>query len=243
MHEALRQAIREVPRNRSVIVISRKEPPPSASNSRPPGPCFRRVGSAPAFARRGVCHLRSAQCNGRLAAEALHRGVASRRDHADARAPHEPRQNQRERPMSRRIGVQRLCQSHLDQAPEGTRHVPLSTAFLPRVTPPSQSDAQRASEAGARLEDLYRRRLFTDRRAGEEYVYQFHALFDRFSARPSPQHVAGRSAPAAADRTALTLERAEDYDGALEVGGRARTGPGAPPGPDPANGWLDQGRR
>ena len=153
--------------------------------------------------------------------------------------------NQRELPHETRESVFNYFASLIfDQAPEGTRHVLLSTAFLPRVTVAFAEALSGSSEAGAVLDDLYRRRLFTNRRAGEEYVYQFHALFTDFLRARARSTLPGEALQQLLDRTALTLERAEDYDGAVEVwreGGNwqqvrrlvlAR-----------ANGLLDQGRR
>lgn len=64
-----------------------------------------------------------------------------------------------------------------DQASQATRDILLSVAFLPQVTPVLATQLSGHAEAPQLLDDLYRRRLFTDRRSGPEPTFQFHALF------------------------------------------------------------------
>jgi len=54
------------------------------------------------------------------------------------------------------------------------------TAFLPRVTVPVAEALTGHLRAGEILDDLYRRHLFTHRRAGDVPTYQYHALFQQF---------------------------------------------------------------
>ena len=67
-----------------------------------------------------------------------------------------------------------------DQVPPATRELLLRTAFLPRVTEPAARALTGNPHAGAVLEDLYRQRLFTDRHAGDDLSFQYHALFGEF---------------------------------------------------------------
>ena len=65
-------------------------------------------------------------------------------------------------------------------ATDSTRKALLSAAFLPYVTASMVAALSGQTDSGVILEYLYRRHLFTDRRPGEESVYQFHALLREF---------------------------------------------------------------
>ena len=61
--------------------------------------------------------------------------------------------------------------------PEPTQLLLATLALLPRLTPEQACDLGNSSEAGTLLEDLYRRRMFVEKR---EAFYQFHDLFRTF---------------------------------------------------------------
>jgi LuxR family maltose regulon positive regulatory protein len=67
-----------------------------------------------------------------------------------------------------------------DQLPASTGELLLRTAFLPRVTAAAAGALTGNAGADAVLEGLFRQRLFTDRHAGIEVSYQYHALFGEF---------------------------------------------------------------
>ena len=67
-----------------------------------------------------------------------------------------------------------------DQVPPRVRETLLSLAFVRSVTPRIACELSGDANAPALLEDLYRRRMFTERRQDDEPVYQFHALFREF---------------------------------------------------------------
>ena len=67
-----------------------------------------------------------------------------------------------------------------DRAPVGIQRFLVATAFLPRVTVPVAEALTGNVRAGAILDDLYRRNLFTHRRPGDVPTYQYHALFQQF---------------------------------------------------------------
>ncbi len=73
-----------------------------------------------------------------------------------------------------------FAQQVFGSAPAATRDFLLRTAALPRMTPAAAREISGHAEASRILEDLYRRRLFTDRRLGEQPTYQYHALFRSF---------------------------------------------------------------
>jgi LuxR family transcriptional regulator, maltose regulon positive regulatory protein len=67
-----------------------------------------------------------------------------------------------------------------DQLPAITRELLLRTAFLPRVTAAAAGALTGNADAQVMLEGLFRQRMFTDRHAGIEVSYQYHALFGEF---------------------------------------------------------------
>lgn len=66
------------------------------------------------------------------------------------------------------------------QATEELREFLIRTAILPRMTVRMAMEISANPQASELLDDLYRRRLFTDRRAGDEIYYQYHGLFREF---------------------------------------------------------------
>lgn len=64
-------------------------------------------------------------------------------------------------------------------APE-TREFLIRTALLPRMTVAIAEKMGGSSQAGELLDRLYRRQLFTDRRGSKPYSYQYHDLFRTF---------------------------------------------------------------
>lgn len=67
-----------------------------------------------------------------------------------------------------------------DAAATPTQHLLLRTAFLPRFTGAMAQTISGDDQAKRRLDELYRRRLFLDRRPGHEVTYQYHDLFRAF---------------------------------------------------------------
>jgi LuxR family transcriptional regulator, maltose regulon positive regulatory protein len=117
-----------------------------------------------------------------------------------------------------------------DRVPRETQHFLVSTAFLPRVTVPVAQRLTGNAGAGAILEDLYRRHLFTHRRAGELQSYQYHALFQTFLKGRARQLLSAKEERALVLRAATLLEEsglsddavllyaeAADWDGAARL--------------------------
>jgi LuxR family transcriptional regulator, maltose regulon positive regulatory protein len=102
-----------------------------------------------------------------------------------------------------------------DQAQPRVRETLLSLAFVRSITPRAARELSSDAGAPALLEDLYHRRLFTDRRQGEEPVYQFHALFREFLADRARREFAAESLAALMCRSAEVLEETGDFDAAL----------------------------
>ncbi len=104
-----------------------------------------------------------------------------------------------------------------DREPEATRHILLSIALLPRVTPALAVELSGSAEAPELLENLYRRRMFTDRRPGPEAVYQLHALFLGFLRKRCREALTPQDFTAMLARTAAALEKAGEIDAGMAL--------------------------
>ncbi|TKB68496.1 MAG: hypothetical protein E8D52_05645 [Nitrospira sp.] len=67
-----------------------------------------------------------------------------------------------------------------DQATVELREFLMRTAILPQMTVSMAMEISANPQASDLLKDLYRRRLFINRRGGEEIEYQYHGLFREF---------------------------------------------------------------
>jgi LuxR family transcriptional regulator, maltose regulon positive regulatory protein len=93
-----------------------------------------------------------------------------------------------------------------DRAPDETKDVLLKTAFLPRVNASSAEAVTGNSNAIERIEELYRRRLFTDRAAGNDITYQYHALFHAFLRGQASARYSNEECRSIATLAATTLQ-------------------------------------
>lgn len=206
LHRALNAAFAEVPQSANVIVISRVQPPT----------VFSRLQVADAVAIVGWEQLRLSEAE--TAAIVAHRQIT---DPGLAASIHVQAGGwvAGVRLLLERLepGVVVAALKHcealevtfdyfaaeiFDRAPESLRRLLLKTAFLPRFTAALAGAVSGDPQAGRQLEELYRRRLFIDRRVGHELTYQYHDLFRAFlRARAgqilSPEEAAVLSASAA----------------------------------------------
>lgn len=221
LHEILRLAIAEVPPSITLIVISRVEPPAS----------FVRLKANGAMVQIGWEDLQ-------LTLDEV-RSIAAIRNVTDdwlVKALHQQSQGwaagitlmlerlghfddgSRELPTETRESVFHYFANLIfDQAAEATRHVLLSIAFLPRVTERLASELSGRHRAGEMLDDLYRRRMFIDRRLGPEPVYQFHALFLDFLRTRAREALNGSEYANLLARSTNVLHREGDFDATMEV--------------------------
>lgn len=226
LHEIVRQAIADVPPNSSIIAISRLEAPQYFVQLAAQG-AMTEVGwdklQLTLDEVRAIAAKRSVTDDWLL--KALHQqsqgwaaGITlmlERLGHFDGSA--------RELPTETRESVFNYFASLIfDQASEETRHILLSIAFLPRVTPSLAVDLSGRAEAPTLLEDLYRRRMFTDRRPGAEPVYQFHALFLDFLRSRAREVLKPEELAKLLHRSATALESAGEIDAAMELWLEAR---------------------
>jgi LuxR family transcriptional regulator, maltose regulon positive regulatory protein len=221
LHEILRHAIAEVPPDNSVIAISRVEAPS----------VFVQLAASAAMINIGWDKLQLSLDEVRTIAakrcvtddwllKALHQqsqgwaaGITlmlERLGHFDGKSE--------ELPTETRESVFNYFASLIfDQASQETRHILLSIAFLPRVTPTLAYELSSRAEAPTLLEDLYRRRMFTDRRPGTEPVYQFHALFLEFLRARAREVLIPEEFANLLQRSAFALESTGAIDVSVEL--------------------------
>ncbi|HXX10647.1 MAG TPA: BTAD domain-containing putative transcriptional regulator [Burkholderiales bacterium] len=184
LHEIVRSAASEVPPGSSICCISRIEAPASFTQLSASGRLFgvhwdmlqltldevREISAARSIRDDGLVRALHQQSEGWVA------GVTLMLERAGHVAPDAGTLN-----TETRESVFNYFASLLfDRAPEPTRHTLLCVSFLPHVTESMARKLSGRGDAGQVLEQLYRRHLFTDRRPGEEPIYQFHALFRDF---------------------------------------------------------------
>ena len=221
LHEILRQAVGQVPPDSSVIAISRVEAPLG----------FVQLAASGAMINVGWEKLQ-------LTLEEV-RAIAAKRSVTDdwlLKALHQQSQGwaagitlmlerlghfdgkSQELPTGTRESVFNYFASLIfDQASETIRHILLSIAFLPRVTPSLAVELSECAEAPTLLEDLYRRRMFTDRRPGAEPVYQFHALFLDFLRDRAREVLKPEELAQLRRRSAFALESVGEIDVAMDL--------------------------
>ncbi|MEQ1881165.1 MAG: hypothetical protein ABL878_09360, partial [Burkholderiales bacterium] len=221
LHEILRQAVAEVPPDSSIIAISRVDAPRAFAQLAAQG-AMTAVGwdklQLTLDEVRAIAAKRSVTDDWLL--KALHQqsqgwaaGITlmlERLGHFDGKAQQLPTE-------TRESVFNYFASLILDQAPEVTRHILLSIAFLPRVTPSVAVELSGRAEAPTLLEDLYRRRMFTDRRSGAEPVYQFHALFLDFLRAKVRELFAPKEVDELLGRSAAALEGSGEFDAAMDL--------------------------
>jgi LuxR family transcriptional regulator, maltose regulon positive regulatory protein len=109
-----------------------------------------------------------------------------------------------------------------DNATEEMRDVLMKTAFLPRVSAGLAEAVTGNSKAIERIEELYRRHLFTDRVAEAEFSYQFHALFRAFLKSRAAIAYSVESRREIARRAAASLAAGGHVEQAFELYGEAQ---------------------
>jgi len=192
LHEIVRNAVQEVPPGCSILCLSRERAPP---------------GFAPLLAQGAMLSLHWDML--RLTVEETRQICAARGigDQWLVQALHQQSEGwaagitlmlerlghdtlgDRELPTDTHESVFNYFAALLfDQSDDRTRRILLSLAWLPYFTEAMVDAVSGEENAGALIDGLYRRHLFTDRRPAVRPVYQFHALFRAFlQARASEQ--------------------------------------------------------
>ena len=113
------------------------------------------------------------------------------------------------------------------RVPEATQRFLVATAFLPQVPVSIARELTDNHEAGAILDNLYHRHLFTHRRPGSEPVYWYHALFRSFLKAQAEGVLGSDRIDELLSRAARLLEAAGMFDDAFELFREARDWPAA----------------
>lgn len=221
LHEIVQECARQAPRGSTIVAVSRTDAPP-------PFVQFTANGSMTTIgwdrlqltrdeviaicAKRGVTEgwlvqALHQQSQGWAAGITL---MLERLEHADG--------NAHELPSETRESVFTYFANLIfDQTSPRRRAILLSVAFLPRVSSELAVRLSGDADAPQLLDELYRRRLFTDRRPGPDPSYQFHALFldflrvrarTTFEPEVLMEHIA---------RTATALEQAGNVEAAMDL--------------------------
>ncbi|UCH49538.1 MAG: hypothetical protein JSU95_07110, partial [Betaproteobacteria bacterium] len=104
-----------------------------------------------------------------------------------------------------------------ERLPVRTREFLLDTAVLPQVPVSLACELTGNTNAEDILEDLYKRHLFTHRRTGEEPIFWYHALFREFLQTKSRILIDGTRLRDTRRRAARLLEARHDFDGAIQL--------------------------
>ena len=104
-----------------------------------------------------------------------------------------------------------------DNASKDHRQILVSVAFLPQVTSELAAELSGREESAALLEDLYRRRMFIDRRPGPDSAYQFHALFLDFLRARARQTLEPDMLANLLRASAAALESVGNIDAAMDL--------------------------
>lgn len=104
-----------------------------------------------------------------------------------------------------------------DRASPELRHMLLSVAFLPYVRTEWAVEASGNAEAGALLEQLYRRHFFTQRRPEADGSYQFHALFQGFLQARARRHFTEEAYEDLLQLTADVLRESGEVEAAFDL--------------------------
>jgi LuxR family transcriptional regulator, maltose regulon positive regulatory protein len=110
----------------------------------------------------------------------------------------------------------------LDRVPEEMRRFLTLTALLPRMSVPVCNALTDAADAAEKLEYLYRRHLFTDRRPGKTRTYSYHALFRTFLLKRAAGLFSAEELQSMRARCAQLLEDAGDSESAVSLYTEAR---------------------
>jgi LuxR family transcriptional regulator, maltose regulon positive regulatory protein len=114
-----------------------------------------------------------------------------------------------------------------DSLPQELQQFLQVSALLPTMTAAMAQRLSGREDAEAVLEDLYRRGLFTDRRATEPPTYQYHDLFRAFLTRRHEQAVAADALAAELHLAGTLLQAANQSDDAVRLFLRAQDWPAA----------------
>lgn len=221
LDEIVRIAVEELPAGISIIAISRSDPPQSLS----------RASASNALAtldwerlRLTYDEVRALAGRDNIHAEPLLRamhqhshgwaaGVVLMMEHA---GPSKDAAVTASLP-AREAMFNYLASLAFEQSSAPRREALLAMAYAPQLTPSLVRALTAWPQAPLLLEELYQRRLFTNRRTGPEFVYQFHALFRDFLCERAALTLPAARVAEHKARTARLLEDTADVDVAVAL--------------------------
>ena len=184
LHGMLNAAIAEVPRGSSLVVISRAEPPG----------IFSRAMVSGSMAFLGWDHLRLDP--GETAALAASRQMLDREQVAAVHARSQgwaagvrlmlevDKSSRGIAALDHSLDLEKIfdyfAAEIFQSIPESSQNILLQTAFLSRFTVAMAATVSKDMQAGKYIDQIYRRRLFIDRRVAKSVAYQYHDLFRAF---------------------------------------------------------------
>ncbi|MFO1304176.1 MAG: BTAD domain-containing putative transcriptional regulator [Burkholderiales bacterium] len=142
-------------------------------------------------------------------------GIVLMREHA---ARHEAVTHEAMLPEGKEAVFQYFTGEIFGRARPENQRVLMLAALLPSVSPDDAVALSGNAEAPRVLDYVYRRHLFTDRRrAGDQPVYAFHALFREFLLEQGRRKLPAEERQAALDRAAGQLVARGDFDAAASL--------------------------
>lgn len=222
LHDVLRAAVEQLPKEGRIIIISRAEPPAA----------FARLRVHREFDVIGWPELRltTAEATG-VAARLSRRPTPARtirRLHAIADGWIAglvlllEQRSTSDGDVSPRVAASPLLFDYFaneifQTADSITKQILLETAFFPSFTAEMAESLTGESHAGTVVADLHRRNYFTNRRGGKRGSYQYHPLFREFLLAESIRTLTADRVDAIRRKAASLLEDAGDVDAAVQL--------------------------
>jgi LuxR family transcriptional regulator, maltose regulon positive regulatory protein len=125
-------------------------------------------------------------------------------------------------PSGRDAIFQYFAAQIFEQVAQEVRQFLAATAFLPQVTVSVAQELTENKDSANILEDLFRRHLFTHRRTGNEATYWYHALFRDFLRARASAVLGVDRCRAMVQRAATLLEHRESFDDAFQLYAEAK---------------------
>jgi LuxR family maltose regulon positive regulatory protein len=219
LHRMLNSAIAEIPQSANLVVISRLLPPPLFARAQVAGSLailgwedlrLDPAETATLIARREPLDPRlvasiHAQSGGWVAGVRLLLECVGGAESVTALT----------HPEALESAFDYFASEIFDSAPVPVQNVLMRTAFLPRFTTGMATVISGDPQAGQRIEQMYRRRLFLDRRMGETVTYQYHDLFRAFLQDRASHTLASEEIASLATESAALLLAANLADDAF----------------------------
>lgn len=220
IHSLIAEAIEELPQERSLVVVSRKNPPPMFSRCiandgigfltweqlRLDADEITAIASTKVEVDEQVLKYLITSSGGWAAGVTL---ALEQLQHIDSRPDAEE--------ATREAIFNYFATQIFDRLTEETKRFLMQTAVLPRMSIPVCDKLTGVKKARETLNDLHRRHLFTDRRAGRDLIYTYHSLFRTFILKCAAEAFGLERMQSMYARAAQILESSGDYESAIDL--------------------------